>query len=63
MTQQEETDPARPAKQWAVTRYPRTPDVCDVNQAQGPIRNDRPFQSGHDAPPAHPRCVCNLIMS
>ena len=33
---------------------------CLANQAQGYIPMDEDFQSGDDAPTAHPRCACNL---
>ena len=31
---------------------------CNANEAQGPVRLGKPFQSGHDTVPAHPRCRC-----
>jgi hypothetical protein len=36
-------------------------DVCELNEAQGPIPLDEPFQSGHMAPLGHPRCRCVLV--
>lgn len=37
------------------------PTPCSDNEAQGPIALGRPFRSGHNAPPAHPRCRCTLL--
>lgn len=55
------------AKQWKVMRYPRPfpagYDVCDLNQAAGVLPIDRPFPSGHYAPPAHEHCACILMLS
>lgn len=39
------------------------PDACPVcleNEEQGPIKAGETFASGNSAPPAHPRCRCNL---
>ncbi len=36
-------------------------DICEPNEAQGPIPINDTFQSGHERPPAHPRCVCSLV--
>lgn len=35
-------------------------DVCQKNEAQGPIPIDKPFASGNDTPPFHPRCRCTV---
>lgn len=34
--------------------------VCVENDEQGPIDLGQVFSSGNSAPPAHPRCRCNL---
>jgi hypothetical protein len=34
--------------------------ICLTNAAQGIIPMDQDFVSGHDAPTAHPRCLCSL---
>jgi hypothetical protein len=36
-------------------------DDCDDNADQGVIGFDEDFQSGDDAPPYHPNCVCMLV--
>lgn len=35
-------------------------DECLGNEAQGPIPVDAAFETGHQCPPAHPRCKCSL---
>jgi hypothetical protein len=35
-------------------------DECTANEDQGPIPLDEDFQSGDDAPTAHPNCACCL---
>jgi hypothetical protein len=35
-------------------------EICEGNQAQGPIPISDAFRSGHQTPPAHPRCYCTL---
>ena len=35
--------------------------ICEDNANQGPIPLDEDFESGDDAPLAHPRCECTLI--
>lgn len=37
-------------------------DICEANAAQGPIPIDENFESGDDAPPAHPLCRCDIAM-
>ncbi len=37
------------------------PTPCLNNEAEGAIALGKPFQSGHDAPPAHPRCRCTIL--
>ena len=36
--------------------------VCIANALQGSIDLDEDFESGDDAPPAHPSCMCSLIV-
>jgi broad specificity phosphatase PhoE len=36
--------------------------VCIANALQGSIDLDEDFESGDDAPPAHPNCMCSLIV-
>jgi len=36
-------------------------DVCQANADAGPIPLDAAWADGTDAPPAHPRCVCDLV--
>lgn len=43
-------------KQWILGPNP-CPE-CEANAAQGAIPVDEEFDSGDDAPPAHPNCVC-----
>jgi SPP1 gp7 family putative phage head morphogenesis protein len=35
-------------------------DVCQTNEAAGPIPIDDNFPSGHDTPPFHPECRCSV---
>jgi hypothetical protein len=37
-------------------------DECQANADEGPIPIDEPFQSGDDAPLAHPNCRCDVAM-
>jgi hypothetical protein len=50
-----------PGKSWLVSPDENNCAVCLANQAQGAIPIDQPFQSGHQAPTAHPNCHCDLI--
>lgn len=43
-------------KEWLLGDNPC--DVCEANAAQGAIDLDETFESGDDAPPAHPNCEC-----
>ena len=36
-------------------------DICATNAAQGAIALDDTFDSGDDAPPAHPNCRCDVL--
>ena len=43
-------------KEWLLGGDPC--DICQANADQGPIDVDDDFESGDDAPTAHPRCEC-----
>jgi hypothetical protein len=43
-------------KQWILG--PNACEECEANAEESPIPIDEDFQSGDDAPPAHPNCVC-----
>lgn len=47
-------------KAWMTSRDDRVSDICAGNEADGWIRIDRPFSSGHDTIPGHPNCRCTL---
>lgn len=47
-------------KYWAP--QPTACDLCSTNADQGAIPARRAFESGHDAPPAHPHCMCSLVL-
>jgi hypothetical protein len=44
-----------------VTRSAHPCPVCVANEAEGPIHVGAVFQSGDQAPPAHPNCECVLV--
>ncbi len=46
-------------KQWLLGE--NACDICRDNADQGPIDVDEEFESGDDASPAHPNCVCTII--
>lgn len=46
----------RVMKEWLVGGDPCP--ICEANADQGPIELDEDFDSGDDAPGAHPRCEC-----
>lgn len=48
-------------KKWLTAGDDRVSPGCRKNQEQGAIPLDAAFQSGDDAPPAHPRCRCVLV--
>lgn len=37
--------------------------ICIANAADGQVDIDEDFESGDDAPPAHPNCFCSLLVS
>ena len=41
-------------------RDARVSDICQENEAAGPIPIDEPFPSGDMTPPFHPNCRCTL---
>lgn len=47
-------------KEWSVSGEDSVCDECQDNADQGPIDLDDDFESGDDAPPAHPGCLCVL---
>jgi len=49
-------------KKWNTQHDDRVDEgQCRPNEGQGWIPVEDSFQSGHDAPTAHPRCRCNLL--
>lgn len=48
-------------KEWATADDEACCAECDANEAQGAIPLDDDFDSGDDAPPAHPNCRCALL--
>lgn len=43
-------------KEWLLGEHPC--EICQANNEQGAIPLDDEFESGDDAPPAHPNCEC-----
>jgi hypothetical protein len=48
-------------KQWILGSLHDLDDECDGNAADGVVGFGDSFSSGDSAPPAHPRCVCDVI--
>jgi SPP1 gp7 family putative phage head morphogenesis protein len=48
-------------KEWTTAEDDSVSEDCEANGAQGPIELDAEFESGDDAPPAHPNCRCALV--
>lgn len=48
-------------KEWIVGSEHDDDDECSGNHAQGAIPLDESFESGDDAAPAHPNCVCDVL--
>lgn len=48
-------------KSWLTANDGKVSQGCMANQDQGVIPLNKKFQSGHDAPPRHPRCRCVSI--
>ena len=48
-------------KQWVTAEDELVSDECQANADQGVIPLDAPFQSGDDAPLAHPYCRCSVV--
>jgi HK97 family phage portal protein len=48
-------------KRWIVGSAEKLCEVCAENAAQGVIPFDKAFASGRLAPPAHPRCRCDVL--
>lgn len=48
-------------KKWYTAGDDKVSQGCYDNEKQGVIGINKQFQSGHDAPPRHPRCRCVVI--
>lgn len=48
-------------KKWIVGSAEKLCEICAENAAQGVIPFDKQFASGRLAPPAHPRCRCDVM--
>ncbi|MEN9885472.1 MAG: hypothetical protein RL758_50 [Pseudomonadota bacterium] len=48
-------------KRWIVGSAEKLCEICAGNAAQGVIPFDKAFASGRLAPPAHPRCRCDVL--
>lgn len=48
------------SKVWLLSNDEGVCDECEGNEAQGEIPLDDDFDSGDDAPPAHPNCRCSM---
>jgi SPP1 gp7 family putative phage head morphogenesis protein len=48
-------------KRWIVGSAEKLCEICADNAAQGVIPFDKQFASGRLAPPAHPRCRCDVL--
>ena len=48
-------------KRWIVGSAEKLCEVCAENAAQGVIPFEKAFASGRLAPPAHPRCRCDVL--
>lgn len=49
------------SKRWIIGSQEKLCPVCADNHAQGEIPFRKAFASGHLAPPAHPRCRCDVL--
>lgn len=47
-------------KRWLLSNDDGCCDDCEGNAAQGVIDLEEDFESGDDAPPAHPNCRCDV---
>lgn len=48
-------------KRWVTSNLQGCCDDCDGNRDQGVVALNKKFQSGDDAPPAHPNCRCDVV--
>ena len=48
-------------KEWICGSEHDDYDECTANQDQGQIGLDESFESGDDAAPAHPNCICDVL--
>lgn len=46
-------------KRWITSADDRVSEICKGNQADGWIKIDAQFSSGHPNPPGHPNCRCS----
>ena len=51
--------PGEPEKSW-IAGGANPCEICEGNEADGPIPIDQQFSSGHDTPTAHPSCACSV---
>jgi hypothetical protein len=47
-------------RRWVTAKSPTVCKICSLNAAEGVINPGEVFRSGHEAPPAHPFCRCQL---
>lgn len=47
-------------KQWNTVGDDKVCEICQANEAQGPIGIREEFRSGDACPPPHPSCRCNI---
>jgi len=47
-------------KIWQTSGDERVSDICEANEAAGPIPIDEPFPSGDDTTPGHVNCRCSV---
>lgn len=50
-------------KVWSTADDDQVSEDCELNEEQGPIPLDEPFQSGDDCEPAHPNCRCSVTFT
>lgn len=48
-------------KEWVRSAGESECDICEANEAQGPIDINDSFESGDDTAPAHPNCECAVL--
>jgi hypothetical protein len=50
-------------KTWVLGSEHDVDDECDENAASDPVALDDAFPTGDDAPPAHPNCTCDVLVT